>query len=62
MKHVNDIKSGVAFVPPPTEEEVKEVKAKLAAGSGAMFNKGNAAGAALPDFIELFTGEEEVST
>ena len=62
MKHANDIKSDVAFVPPPTEEEVKKVKAKLAAGIGAMFNKGSAAGAALPNFIELFSGEEEIST
>ena len=59
MKHANDIKRDVAFVPPSKEEEVK---AKLASGIGALFKKGNDAVNPLPDFIELFSGEEEISS
>ena len=57
MKHANDMKRDVAFVPPLKEE----VKAKLASGIGSMFKKKDVAAAALPDFIELFSGEEEIS-
>ena len=38
------------------------MKAKLASGIGALFKKGNDAVNPLPDFIELFSGEEEISS
>ena len=59
-KHVNDIKNNVAFAPPPAEEEVKKVKVNLAAGIGALFNKGKSA-SAIPDFTEICITENGIS-
>ena len=38
-EHLNAMKLGGEFVPPPTEEKVEEVKDKLAGGISAMFRK-----------------------
>ena len=51
----------VAFVPPSTKKEVKEVKGKLAAGIGAIFNKGKYSEAGLPNFTDLCITEEGIS-
>ena len=51
-KHATDIKNGVAFVPPPTEEKVEEVKDALARGISAMFEK--KAKEEVPDFLSMF--------
>ena len=57
-KIIEDYKNGVEFQAPPTEEEVLKTKKTLASGIGAFF-KAKQAAAAVPNFLEMFTADDE---
>ncbi len=55
-KMVGDIKNAVAFVPPISEEQVKEVKEKLGAGINKLFAKDTTE--TIPNFAEMLLKSE----
>lgn len=55
---MEDVKNGVAFQMPPSQEKVEETQAKVAGAIGAMF-KSKQPAAAIPNFTEMFTTCEE---
>jgi hypothetical protein len=60
-KMVGDIKDAVAFVSPVTEEQINEVKSKLAAGINKILVKGSTE--TIPNFAQmLLKSEYAVST